>query len=142
MTDTSFDVQYFPKWAVQRHLFGASGWGIMHASPNKELAWEYIKTLMTPQNINLLIPGNVSTPARKSMMTADRYATTGPKNWQVFYDTLTLYPNTAPIPAPPYYNALANALNTRTTQAMSSGSAKAALDGLQSDLESAASQTS
>jgi len=142
MTDTAFDVQYFPKWAVQRHLFGASGWGIMQASPKKELAWEYLKTLTTEDNINLLVADNTTTPARKSMMTADRYATTGPKNWQVFYDTLTQHPNTAPIPAPPYYNALATALNTRTTQAMSSGSAKAALDGLQSDLESAASQAS
>jgi len=44
-----------------------------------------------------------------------------------------------PIPAPPYYNAMATALNQRTTQAMSSGDAKAALDGLQSDLEKAAS---
>jgi hypothetical protein len=33
---------------------------------------------------------------------------------------------------------MATALNQRTTQAMSSGSAKSALDGLQQDLESAA----
>jgi hypothetical protein len=74
------------------------------------------------------------------MMTAEKYAPTGPKNWQVFYDTLTDHPDTAPIPAPPYYNALASALNTRTTQAMNSGNAKAALDGLQKDLETAASK--
>ena len=71
-------------------------------------------------------------------MTAERYAETGPKNWSVFYDTLTKHPDTAPIPAPPYYNAMATALNQRTTQAISSGNAKAALDGLQSDLEKAA----
>jgi multiple sugar transport system substrate-binding protein len=142
MADTAFDVQYFPKWQVQRALFGASGWGIMQSSANKELAWEYIKTLMEPQNIDILIPDNTSTPARKSMMTAERYATTGPAHWQVFYDTLTEYPNTAPIPAPPYYNALANSLNARTTQAIARGNAKAALDGMQSDLESAAAQKS
>jgi hypothetical protein len=72
------------------------------------------------------------------MMTAEKYATTGPKNWQVFYDTLTKFDNTAPIPAPPYYNAMAIALNKRTTQAMSSGNAQSALDGLQADLETAA----
>jgi len=72
------------------------------------------------------------------MVTAEKYASTGPKNWQVFYDTLTKFDNTAPIPAPPYYNAMAIALNKRSTQAMSSGDAKAALDGLQSDLETAA----
>jgi multiple sugar transport system substrate-binding protein len=60
----------------------------------------------------------------------------------VFYDTLTEYPNTTPIPAPPYYNALANSLNARTTQAIARGNAKAALDGMQSDLESAAAQKS
>ena len=85
-----------------------------------------------------MFPGNVTTPGRKSLMTAERYATTGPKNWSVFYDTLTEHPDTAPIPAPPYYNALATALNQRTTQAISSGNAKAALDGMQSDLEKAA----
>jgi hypothetical protein len=73
-------------------------------------------------------------------MTADRYKTTGPKHWSVFYDTLTNHPDTAPIPAPAYYNALATALNTRTTQALSNGDAKSALDGLQSDLEAAAKQ--
>ena len=69
---------------------------------------------------------------------AERYAETGPKNWNVFYDTLVSHPDTAPIPAPPYYNAMATALNRRTTQAISSGNAKTALDGLQSDLEAAA----
>ena len=68
-------------------------------------------------------------------MTADRYKTTGPANWQVFYEQLN---GSVPISAPPYYNALATALNQRTTQAISSGNAKAALDGLQSDFEKAA----
>ncbi|WP_371580489.1 sugar ABC transporter substrate-binding protein [Streptomyces sp. NBC_01314] len=138
MADDAFDVQYFPKWQSQRHLFGSGGYGIMKSSKNKDLAWEFLKTLVTPKNIDLLIPGNVTTPARKSMLTAERYATTGPKNWQVFYDTLTKFDDTAPIPAPPYYQAMAIALNKRTTQAMSTGRAKAALDGLQSDLETAA----
>ena len=91
--------------------------------------------------MSLLISGNDSTPTRKSMMTASRYSTSGPAHWSVFYDTLEKFPNTAPIPAPPYYNALATALNTRTTQAMSSGNAQSALADLQSDLETAASQS-
>jgi len=141
MSDTSFDVQYFPKWTTQRHLFGTNGYGMFSSSPNKDLAWEFIKSILQPDSMSLLIGGNNSTPTRKSMMTADRYATSGPAHWQVFYDTLEQYPNTAPIPAPPYYNTLATALNTRTTQAMSSGNAKAALTGLQSDLETAASRS-
>jgi ABC-type glycerol-3-phosphate transport system substrate-binding protein len=137
MADGSFDVQYFPKWRSQRHLFGAGGYGILKSSKNKDLAWEFVKSLVSAKNLEVLIPGNTTTFPRKSMMTAERYSTTGPKNWQVFYDTLTKHPDTAPIPAPPYYQAMAIALNKRTTQAMSSGNAKSALDGLQGDLETA-----
>jgi ABC-type glycerol-3-phosphate transport system substrate-binding protein len=133
-----FDVQLFPKWKTQRHLFGTGGFGMLRSSKNKELAWELMKSMASVDGINVLTAGNVTTPARKSMMTADRYATTGPKNWQVFYDTLTELPDTAPIPAPPYYNQMATALVSRTTQALSSGNVKSALDGLQGDLESAA----
>lgn len=138
MSPDAFDVQFFPKWKVQRHLFGTNGYGIMESSKKKDLAWEFLKSLITPESINALTPGNSSTPTRKSMMTAQKYSSTGPQHWQVFYDTLTEHPNTAPIPAPPYYNALANSLNQRTTQAMSSGNAKAALDAMQRDLEAAA----
>ena len=74
-------------------------------------------------------------PGRKQLLTADRYKTTGPENWSVFYDQLE---GSVPISAPPYYNALATSLNQRTTQAISSGNAKAALDGMQSDFEKAA----
>ncbi|MFG6198730.1 ABC transporter substrate-binding protein [Nonomuraea sp. JJY05] len=138
MAPGSFDVQYFPKWKTQRHLFGAGGFGIFKSSPNKDLAWELVKTMVTPQSMNLLFPGNGTTSPRRSMMTAEKYAPTGPEHWQVFYDTLTRFDDTAPIPAPPYYNAMAIALNKRTTEAMSTGNARAALDGLQSDLETAA----
>jgi multiple sugar transport system substrate-binding protein len=134
----SFDVQMFPKWKVQRHLFGTGGFGILESSKNKDLAWEFCKSLIEPSAIDVLTAGNGTTPARRSMMTADRYAPTGPEHWQVFYDTLDKLPNTAPIPAPPYYNEMANALNQRTTEAMSSGNAQQALDGLQQDLETAA----
>lgn len=139
MKKGSFDVQMFPKWKSQRQLFGAGGYAIFKTSKQKDLAWEVIKLLVKPETFDIVFPGNVTTPGRKSLMTAERYAETGPKNWKVFYDTLTEHPDTAPIPAPPYYNALATALNQRTTQAMSTGDAQAALDGLQSDLEKAAS---
>jgi ABC-type glycerol-3-phosphate transport system substrate-binding protein len=139
MPNGSFDVQYFPKWKQQRHLFGTGGYGIFESSKNKDLAWEFLKTLIEPASIEVLTAGNSTTPSRRSMMTAERYSTTtGPKNWNVFYDTLDKLPDTAPIPAPPYYNAMATALNQRTTEAMSSGNVKQALNGLQADLESAA----
>ncbi|HWD77865.1 MAG TPA: sugar ABC transporter substrate-binding protein, partial [Kribbella sp.] len=111
---------------------------IFKSSKKKDLAWEVLKLLVKPDTFDLVFPGNVTTPGRKTLVTAARYSKTGPKHWSVFYDTLTKHPDTAPIPAPPYYNALATALNQRTTQAISSGNAKAALDGLQADLEKAA----
>jgi multiple sugar transport system substrate-binding protein len=141
MKNGAFDAQFFPKWKIQRHLFGTGGYTLSAQSKNPELAWELLKSLVTPDAIDVICAGNTTTPTRKSMMTASRYASTGPAHWQTFYDTLTEYPNTAPIPAPPYYNALANSLNQRTTQAMASGDAKSALDDMQRDLETAAAQS-
>jgi ABC-type glycerol-3-phosphate transport system substrate-binding protein len=138
MTPDSFDVQYFPKWKVQKHLFGVVGNAILKSSKNQDLAWEVVKQLSAADAFDLQFPGNATTPVRRSLMTPERYKTTGPEHWSVFYDTLTKFENTTPIPAPPYYNALANALNRRTTEAIASGDAKAALDGLQKDLEAAA----
>ena len=138
MKPDAFNVQFFPKWKSQRHLFGTGGYAIFKSSKKQDLAWEVLKLLTKPTSFDIIAPGNVTTPARKSLMTAERYASTGPKNWKVFYDTLDKYPDSAPIPAPPYYNAMATALNARTTEAVSSGDAKKALDGLQADLESAA----
>ena len=135
MKNGSFNVQAFPTWKSNKSLFGAGGYGIFNTSKNKDLAWEVVKMMVQPDSFDIMFPGNVTTPGRKSLMTADRYKTTGPANWQVFYEQLN---GSVPISAPPYYNALATALNQRTTQAISSGNAKAALDGLQSDFEKAA----
>jgi ABC-type glycerol-3-phosphate transport system substrate-binding protein len=135
MKDGSFDVQYFPTWKSNRSLFGAGGYGIFNSSKKKDLAWELIKVMVEPSTFQLMYPGNTTTPARKSILTAKQYSTTGPEHWSVFYDQLN---GSDPISAPPYYNALATSLNQRTTQAISSGNAKAALDGMQQDLEKAA----
>jgi multiple sugar transport system substrate-binding protein len=142
MSPTSFDVQYFPVWSTQKHLLGDAGYAMLQSSKNKELAWEFMKSLTEPAALGALIAGNTSTPTRRSMMTASRYAPTGPAHWEVFYGTLDKFPNTTPIPAPPYYQQLATAFNNATTQAMASGSAKSALDGLQTQLEGFASSSS
>ncbi|HET7723074.1 MAG TPA: sugar ABC transporter substrate-binding protein [Propionibacteriaceae bacterium] len=136
MKNGSFDVQKFPTWKSNKSLFGAGGYGIFNSSKNKDLSWEIVKLMVQPESFDIIFPGNVTTPGRKSLMTAERYTTTGPKNWSVFYDQLD---GSVPISAPPYYNALATSLNQRTTQAISSGDAKAALDGMQADFEKAAS---
>ncbi|WP_460511242.1 ABC transporter substrate-binding protein [Frigoribacterium salinisoli] len=139
MADGSFDVVRFPTWKTDTSLFGASGYGIFDSSPRKDLAFEVVKLMVQPQAFDALWPGNTTTPAQRSLMTPDRYATTGPEHWSVFYDQLD---GAVPISAPPYYNALATALNQRTTQAISSGNARDALDGLQADIEAAAAQAS
>lgn len=135
MKNGSFDVQLFPTWKSNRTLFGTQGYGIFNASKKKDLAWEVVKMLVEPTSFDLVYPGNVTTPARKSLLTAERYRTTGPEHWQRFYQQLD---NSLPISAPPYYQALATSLNQRTTQAIASHNAKAALDGMQQDLETAA----
>lgn len=138
MAPGSFDVQYFPRWKSQRHLFGTAGYAILETSDKKDLAWEVVKRLTFPDAFDVLFPGNVTTPARQSLSTAKRYESTGPEHWDVFSTTLTEFPETAPIPAPIYFNALSTALNQRTTEAIATGDARAALDGLQIDLETAA----
>lgn len=138
MKNGAADVTYFPKWKVQKHLFGTAGYTIQKKSPNADAAWEFLKYITSTNSISMLVgaqAGNTSTPTRRSMMTSAAYAKTGPAHWQVFYDTLDKFPNTTPIPAPPYYQAMATAFIQRTTQALGNGNVKAALDGLQSDLE-------
>lgn len=135
MKDGSFDVQRFPTWKSNKSLFGAGGYGIFESSEKKDLAWEIVKMMVQPESFDVMFPGNVTTPGRKSLMTPERYASTGPANWSVFYDQLD---GSVPISAPPFYNALATSLNQRTTKAISSGNAKAALDGMQADFEKAA----
>lgn len=139
MKDGSFDVQYFPTWKSNKSLFGAGGYSIFQSSKNKDLAWELCKMMVEPSSFNLIYPGNTTTPGQRSLMTAHQYAQTGPAHYSIFYDQLN---GSVPISAPPYYNALATSLNNRTTQAISSGNAKAALDGMQSDFEQAAAQGS
>ena len=51
-------------------------------------------------------PVTLTTPTRRSMLNAERFAETGPANWQVFYATLDDHPDTAPIPAPPVSNPM------------------------------------
>jgi multiple sugar transport system substrate-binding protein len=133
-----FNVLLFPKWKSQRHQFGAAGYVIMKDSQSKDLAWEFVKytaakdTMMSSDALK----NNFTTSPRRSMLTAQQYATTGPANWQVFYDTLDKYPDTAPIPAPPEANQITSIFTKYTGLAMAGDStAKDALDGMQQELE-------
>ena len=136
MAPDEFDVQFFPRWKSQQHQFGATGYVLMESSGNKDLGWEYIKYLTSKEAARLALEGNLATPARRSMMTEDRYADTGPVHWQVFYDTLDKFPNTAPIPSPPEANEMTNVFTKNTGLAVTGEMPpKKALDKMQRELE-------
>lgn len=138
-----FDVQLFPKWKSQRHQFGAAGLVMFEKSENKDLAWEYIKHHVSKPMMETFFQGNPTTPTRRSMMTAERYAETGPAHWQVFYDTLEKNPDTAPIPAPPSSNEMTAVFMKYTSLAMNfQQDPKTALDNMQKDLEGIVKPTS
>lgn len=101
MAADAFDVQLFPKWKSQRHQFGTGGLVMFESSESKDLAWEYMKYYVSVPAMEIFFAENTNTPTRRSMMTEERYSTTGPEHWNVFYDTLDKHPDTAPIPAPP-----------------------------------------
>jgi len=135
MKPTDFDVQYFPSWRTQRSHFGVVGYIMLKSSQNKDLAWEFYKHSISRDSMNKQFVGNFSTPPRRSMMTAARYAPTGPKHWQAFYSTLDRG-GTRAIPAPPYYTQEANVLDKYTGLALTGGmSVKQALDSMQQQLE-------
>lgn len=136
MSPDAFDVQLFPKWKSQRHQFGVVGFVLMKDARDKDLAWEYMKYLTSVEAMSIDLQANNSTPTRRSFMTAERYATTGPKHWQVFYDTLDKHPDTAPIPAPPESNPMTTVFTKYSALAMTKErTPKQALDGMQKDLE-------
>ena len=136
MAPDQFDVQLFPAWKSQRHQFGTAGLVMFAESQNKDLAWEYIKHHVSTPMMETFFQGNPTTPTRRSMMTAERYAETGPAHWQVFYDTLDQHPDTAPIPAPPQSNEMTAVFMKYTSLALNfEEEPREALDNMQNDLE-------
>ena len=136
MAPDAFDVQYFPRWATQRHEFGAAGYAITKQARDKELAWEWIKFSASKAAMDKTFVNNESTPARRSMATASQYEWSGPRHWEVFYETLERFPDSAPVPGPLTTAAL-TATFTKYVELAVSGKlpAKQALDELQHALE-------
>jgi multiple sugar transport system substrate-binding protein len=136
MGPDDYDVAYFPRWRSQRHQFGAAGYMILKTSKRKDQAWEWIKFNSRTEAMQLALPVPATTPTRRSMVDAAFYAKTGPKHWQVFYDTLDKFPTTGPIPAPPQQAAVETALIKNVTEAVT-GDPKKALGTLHRDLTTA-----
>ncbi|MFD8048724.1 extracellular solute-binding protein [Streptomyces chartreusis] len=138
MKQDAFDVQYFPRWRTQRMQFGAAGYALLRTSKRQEEAWEFIKYAARRDTLTRLFSTNQTTPARRSMLTAERYRETGPQHWPVFYDTLDKFPDTGPIPAPPQVAEVEQVLLKHTGTALASRrSVGPALRRMQGDLEKA-----
>jgi len=139
MPSGSFDVQLMPKWQNQRHQFGTAGQWIFADGKNKDTAWDYMKFRISKDAMmanGMFNPVTLTTPTRRSMLTAERFAGTGPANWQVFYATLDDHPDTAPIPAPPVSNPMTALFVGYTSRAMNGElTSQEALDGMQKELE-------
>lgn len=140
MPAESFNAQLFPRWKSQRHQFGTCSHFLFSQSSHKDLSWEYLKheVKRASMEVNGLWADNLTftTPARRSMMTPERFAVTGPANWQVFYNTLDDHPDTAPIPAPPKSNPMTTIFTKYTGLAVSLEMApQDALDAMQAELD-------
>ncbi|WP_432174051.1 extracellular solute-binding protein [Streptomyces sp. Tue6028] len=138
MKAADYDVQYFPRWRTRRMQFGAAGYAMLRTSTKQDEAWEFIKYAARKDTLTRLFRANQTTPARRSMLTAERYRESGPAHWQVFYDTLDRFPDTGPIPAPPQVAEVEQVLLKHTGTALaSSGAVRPALRRMQDDLETA-----
>lgn len=138
MTPADYDVQFFPRWRTQRHQFGAAGYAMLRTCERRDEAWEFMKFSVRKDVLAAIYRGNQTTPVRRSLLTDTRYASTGPRNWEAFYDTLDRFPSSGPIPAPPAQAAIEAAFLKHTSSALSSRRRiRPALRAMQSDLEKA-----
>lgn len=139
MAKGDFDVQFWPKWLSQRHQLGVGAAWILNGAEHEGEAWEFVKFTTQREVMEMMgFFGELTgtTPVRRSMNNEERYATSGPANWHVFYDTLDRLPDTGPIPAPPFSIEETNIYTRYTSQATSGElSPQAALDGMQVELE-------
>ena len=95
MEKGEFDVQFWPKWESQRHQLGVGAAWILDGGPNVDEAWEFVKwnTRRDVMEMIAFFKGTTrTTPARRSMCNAERFANSGPENWHVFYDTVDARP--------------------------------------------------
>jgi ABC-type glycerol-3-phosphate transport system substrate-binding protein len=139
MEKGSFDVQFWPKWASQRHQLGVGAAWLLNGGGKESQAWEFVKFSSQREVMEMIgFFGELTrtTPVRRSMNNEQRYSKSGPANWHVFYDTLDKRSDTGPIPAPVFSIELTN-IYTRFTSLATNGdmTPKDSLDGMQAELE-------
>lgn len=101
MEPGTFDAALFPRWRTHQHQFGGSGYVVMKSSTKVDAAWEWIKFATSAEAIGMALGTQNTTPARRSLASAERYVETGPEHWEAFYGLLDDTPDPLPIPAPP-----------------------------------------
>ncbi|MFT4258511.1 MAG: extracellular solute-binding protein [Microbacterium sp.] len=132
-----YDVTYFPKMRSQRHQFGAAGYAMMATAQRKDEAWEWIKYCASVEGMRIAHPKPDSSITRRSLNDELYGAGVGPAHWNVFYDTLDLFPTTAPMPAPPQQAAVESALLKNVVSTITNGQSgvRRGLETMQRDLE-------
>ncbi len=139
MEKGDFDVQLWPAWRNQKHQFGTGGHWLAAGATAPEEAWEFMKIEVSHEGFQaspFFYPVIITTSARRSYSQAANYESTGPANYEVFYDTLDKHPSTSPIPAPPWANPMTTIFTTGTSNALSGAmSPQDALDQMQAELE-------
>lgn len=137
VANDEYDVAFFPKMRGQRHQFGAGGYAIMETSQRKEDAWQWLKYCVSVEGMSIAHNKPDSSIPRKTLNDKIYGAGTGPKHWQVFYDTLEKFPDTGPFPAPPQQAAVESALikNVVPTITNGPGGVRPGLETMQRDLE-------
>lgn len=114
-----YEVAQFPRWKYARPVFGAGGYVMMEASPNKDAVWEFLKFRVRRETIAATVKGGSTTPARRSLANDQLWtAEYGPGNWKAFYDTLDTYPEAAPMPCPPQANEITASFTRGIDRAM------------------------
>jgi multiple sugar transport system substrate-binding protein len=110
-----YDVQYLPTLGSGRNnIVGVGANPIYKHTPHVEEAWTFLKYLTTKELQYFITSLGSSIPSRRSIA-YDAKAMTPPHNYRIYYDSLN---STRPIPAPPQFNEMENALDTVYTKMM------------------------
>ena len=135
MEPGTYDAQFWPWWQSQRHQLGVGALWILIGG-NEDAAWDFVKWHTGRDVMEMIGFFRVTrtTPARRSMCTAERFPNVS--NWNIFYDTVDARPDTGPIPAPVFSIELTNIFTRYTEVAVSlEQSPQDTLDAMQRELE-------
>ncbi len=77
-------------------IYGVAGFGILKASKNPDLGWEFIKEMAGPETMKAVAAAGTNCPVRRSVAMSASFLKF-PPNARIFYDSLS---DAKPLPAP------------------------------------------